>query len=115
MDPPQIEGAGHLVGYLFQVGPSTAGEVVTFQEIQSWASQTGYVLNAWEVETLRRLSAAYLTEYSDAADEHRPPPSIPVDFEPNHENVAAKLAGILDQFERQDASMGLGEKAGEAR
>lgn len=111
MDPPEIEGAGHLVGYLFQVGPSTAGEVVTFQEIQSWAVQTGHVLNAWEVETLRRLSAAYLAEFSDAADEHRPPPSRSVDQPINHDDIAAKLAGILDQFERQDASMGLGEKA----
>lgn len=97
--------------HLFQVGPVTAGEALTFQEIEAWCRTTGVVLNAWEAETLRHLSGAYLAERSDAADEHRPPPTAPPEGFLSAPDVAARLSRILDQFERQDAQMGLGELA----
>lgn len=59
---------------MFEVGPATAGEVLTFQEIAAWSAQVGVALDAWETQVLRRLSAAYLGELYAAEDENRPPP-----------------------------------------
>ena len=113
LELPHVDAGAHLADYLFDVGPAEGGEVLTFQEIEAWGRATGIVLDAWESETLRRLSAAYLAERMDAADEHRPPPTMG-EIERPAADVASKLASILDQFERQDAQMGVGEKAARA-
>ena len=69
--PPET---AYLVDYLMTVGPASAGEVLTFLEIQAWRRETGRVLDAWEVETLQKLSRVYLSEYYQASDRDRPPP-----------------------------------------
>lgn len=89
--------------------------MLTFQEIESWARQTGRILTGWEVETLRKLSNAYLAESQDAGDETKPPPWMPADKMVNRDVVADRLSAILDQFEAQDATMGLGERARQAQ
>lgn len=91
---------------LFDVGPSTAGEVVTFQEIAAWQSATGVRLDAWEAETLRRLSHAYLAEMVEAKDPARPPPYQDAPPPPPAE-VASKLEAMFDRLAAQDAKRGL--------
>lgn len=72
---PFIEPSlNHLIDYLFEVGPSTAGEVLSFQEIAAWSAATGRTLTPWEAVTLRRLSSAYLSEAHAASDPDRAPP-----------------------------------------
>lgn len=75
MELPSSGPAGHLVGYLFKVGPAIAGEVLTFTEIRNWTELTGVTLNAWEAETLRSLSSAYLSELEAAKSPARAAPS----------------------------------------
>lgn len=81
-DVPQLElpptGFGqHLVDYLFEVGPSCGGEPLTYSEVAAWQGITGVRLDAWEAETLRRLSVEYLNERDAAADPERPAPYLP--------------------------------------
>lgn len=77
LELPPLDTGDHLIKHLFDVGPSSAGEVLTFSEIRAWVDLTGHVLTAWEAETLRKLSAAYLGELQDAKAADRPPPFSP--------------------------------------
>lgn len=100
--PPEIDGGHHLIDYLFEAGPGMSGEALTFQEIGSWASQTGRVLDTWEPVALRRLSCAYLAELHAAEDPARPAPGVikpPV----SRKVISDQLGAIFDQMERQDA------------
>jgi hypothetical protein len=74
LELPTVDGAEHLIAYLFEVGPSEGGEVLTFSEMAAWSALTGRELSAWEAQTLRALSAAYLAELQDAEHPARPPP-----------------------------------------
>lgn len=106
---PPIGFGGHLVDLLFDVGPSSAGEVITFQEIVAWQRVTGVRLDAWEAETLRRLSHAYLAEIVEAKDPDRPAPYRDTPPPPPAE-VASKLEAMFDRLAAQDAKKGLGPK-----
>lgn len=77
LELPPLDGASHIITHLFTVGPSTGGEALSYAEIAAWIDLTGNVLTAWEVETLRRLSVAYLSEREEAKDPERPPPFSP--------------------------------------
>lgn len=83
--------------YLFEVGPSSGGEIITFQEMQAWQAMGGPRLDAWEAVTLRALSAAYLSEYSAASEPDRPPPYTPISAEPvDHKSISnARLEMFL--------------------
>lgn len=74
LDPPEVEAGDHLIKHLFTVGPSSAGEVLTFSEIAAWTTLTGVVVTAWEAETLRAMSAAYLGELDAAKEPGRAAP-----------------------------------------
>lgn len=74
---PEVEAGGHLIEYLFLAGPANAGEALGFQDIAAWCDMTGYALTAWEAQTLRGLSQAYMGEYHAASDPKRPAPYIP--------------------------------------
>ena len=60
----------HIVGYLFDMGPVSAGGMsgapLTYLEIQAWQQCSGVELDAWEARTLRRLSGEYLSESARA-------------------------------------------------
>ena len=75
---PPVETAQHLLGYLFEVGPSMPGGMssvpITHQEIAAWCELTGITLGPWESRTLRRLSREYVGELNEATDPKRPAP-----------------------------------------
>jgi hypothetical protein len=77
LEMPPVDAGNHLLKHLFDVGPSSGGEVLTYTEIANWIALTGNVLTAWEAETLRKLSVAYLNERDLAKDPERPAPYLP--------------------------------------
>lgn len=77
LDLPLIDAGEHLITYLFDVGPSVGGEVLSYSEIAAWLSISGVVISPWEAETLRKLSAAYLAEREAAKSPDRPLPESP--------------------------------------
>lgn len=80
---PFVEpGLTHLIGHLFDVGPSEGGEVLTYQEIGAWMALTGQQLTGWEVSTLRSLSSTYLGEADAATAPDCPPPFVPTTVAP---------------------------------
>lgn len=107
---PEIEAWAYVVDYLFAVGPSTGGEVLTFQEIAAWSALTGRVLGAWEAETLKALSGAYLSEYHAAEDVNRPPPFRPAERVVPRAEVSSRLLAMYQAMAEQDAKSGLGAK-----
>lgn len=74
---PPMGMAGHLVGYLFEVGPVGYGAMgpvpLSHSELAAWQGNTGIELSAWEAKALRRLSMDYLSA-SNAAQEPDCPP-----------------------------------------
>lgn len=87
--------------YLFEVGPGTGDGALTFQEIAAWCSLTGRELEPWEVQTLRRMSSAYLSEATEATDPKRPAPAWYGEA-PAKEVVAKTLLETLTRMEEQD-------------
>jgi hypothetical protein len=75
----------------------TAGETITYQEIRAWADLTGAVLNGWESEALRTLSAAYAAEFQAARDPKRAAPYSPPhgQAKPSREEVQARLKAMF--------------------
>lgn len=71
-------GARYLVGYLFEIGPTESigmgAAPLSHRELEAWQHNTGIALSAWEVRTLKRLSADYLGEAQQATARDRPPP-----------------------------------------
>lgn len=105
LELPPVDAAGHLIGYLFEVGPSSAGEMITFQELEAWQNATGTRLTSWEAITLRKLSGAYLGELQAAEDPKRPAPYLQSVVK-SREVVAGQLKSIFDRFEQQDIKAG---------
>lgn len=95
---PPAGVAGHLVDYLFEVGPTEAGEVLTFREIEAWSRMTGYTLASWEAVFLRRLSGAYASELQAAEDPARPPPYMSATVEAVDHQAVSKAR--LEMFMR---------------
>jgi len=60
--------AEYLAGFLFEIGPTMGGHTITHSEIESWQQNTGVQLNAWESETIRRLSGAYIKQSEDSTE-----------------------------------------------
>lgn len=90
-----------MVNYLFEVGPSTGEGPVTHLEIAAWCALTGRELEPWEVQALRRMSGAYLSEATEATDPKRPAPAW-VGESPSREVVANTIESILTRMEEQD-------------
>lgn len=74
---PPMGAAGHLVGYLFEVGPVGYGAMgpvpLSHSELAAWQANTGIELNAWEARALRRLSMDYLAASNAATAPDCPP------------------------------------------
>lgn len=97
---PDPGPARHLVGYLFDAGPTGAGAmgpvVITHGELAAWQANTGIELAAWEAKALRRLSADYLTASQEAAAVDCPPYYTPPELATaNREAVAHKVGAIF--------------------
>lgn len=69
--------AAHLIGYLFEAGPTSPGamgaHVLGHVDLAAWQANTGIALQAWEAKGLRRLSAEYLSASHDATEPDCPP------------------------------------------
>lgn len=107
LDLPPADFGGQLVDHLFDVGPSAAGEALTFQEIAAWSAATGIALDAWEASTLKLLSCAYLAELDAASDPSRPPPAS-VRPKKTRAEVSSTIREIFERLAAQDEARGLG-------
>lgn len=101
---PPIEAGEHLIDYLFKVGPSAAGETLTFQELAAWCAMTGHHLTAWEAATLRQLSGAYLGEYEAAANAKRPAPYQTAERVISREEVSNRILAAFKQLAGGDGA-----------
>lgn len=77
---PPLDCFAYLPDYLFEVGPGQSGgmgpAVLSHTELAAWQANTGIVLDAWEVRTLRTLSSVYLHSASEAEDGACKPPFV---------------------------------------
>lgn len=75
---PEIEEGAQVIEYLQEVGPTLPGamgpEPVTFAEIDAWSRTTGYDPTAWEAQTIRRLSRAFVSQYAKSKETNSPAP-----------------------------------------
>ena len=101
---PPVHAGHHLLGYLWEVGPTMpAGMVqgpVTQQELAAWQVNTGIQLQAWEARALRTLSVAYLGAWSDAQAPDAPPPWRPEPSAQQLNTVADTLRDRLRKWAR---------------
>lgn len=97
---PDVEHADHLIGYLFEVGPTMPAGMgagpVSFLEIDAWSTLTGTPLSSWESLALREMSCAYVAMQERAKDRNCPNPwrSAPADPQ-----------DVADEMDRQFARM----------
>lgn len=104
---PEVLGADYLVSLLNEVGPvDTNGMGVTpvgWTEMFHWIELTGLELSPWECLTIRELSQAYATEYSQSSDKNRPPPFSPeVISQTQRDKVSNMLGAFLRSFKKEN-------------
>lgn len=91
---PPAGPAAHLIGYLFEAGPTGPGAmgatVLSHVDIAAWQANTGTALQAWEAKALRRLSAEYLAAGHDANDHDCPPFWAPADAMAEQRDTVAR-------------------------
>ena len=96
---PPIEGAEHLIGYLWEVGPLASGAAaqapVSFTEIRAWQDLSGIDLMPWEARFLRRLSFDYLTELHQAEKPDCKAPWQPTDYVPDFKAVSKSMRSAI--------------------
>lgn len=82
--PELPDGAEYLVSLFHSAGTATQTGMglvpLSWQEIEAWVRCTGIeeMVTPWELETVRRMSEAYASEYSQAYDPKRKQPYQPV-------------------------------------
>lgn len=85
----------YLADYLWDAGPTLPGGMghvpLTHSEIKAWQDNTGTELTCWEAQTLRRLSAEYLTESQAAEAPDCPAPWSSAPTEETREDVSKKV------------------------
>lgn len=102
LDLPKVpQAAEHLIGYLFEVGPTVGEHAVTFTEIRNWSEATGTALNEFQATMLKTLSREFLSMKIEAAQDSCPAPVRPVEktseeaLAEKREKIAAGLKGFL--------------------
>lgn len=94
---PEIAAGAHLVGYLYEIGPTLSGGMgdiaITHTELRAWQDNVGIELQPWEVQLLRTLSAAYLDQLHKATDPNCKPPFGQLYRAPN---LSKKIDDALD-------------------
>lgn len=77
-DLPEIEAGEHVLGYLFDAGPSMSAGFgpapLSHAEIKSWQHNSGVQLVPWEAQLVRMLSMHYVAELQRAEKPDCPPP-----------------------------------------
>lgn len=73
-DMPEVAGAEWLIGWLFEAGPTSRGDMgirgLSWLELQAWRELSETWADAWEMRTLHKLSAAYASAYSESEKPH---------------------------------------------
>lgn len=94
-DMPPAGAAAHLVGILFEVGPTTpAGEgraPIAWTDIEAWQRCTGRPLSSWEARIVRRLSAEYVSGLGEFSDPAAPAPYMSAPTTASRARVAQQL------------------------
>ena len=92
---PLITTHENLIEYLMDAGPvlrsAQGAAALTHSEIRAWMANVGQRLTAWETQTLRILSAAYLQQALEAQAPDCPPPWQEAATEETREHVAKKV------------------------
>lgn len=75
---PPIEVGEHLLGYLYECGPTLVAGMgegpLTHSEIEAWQRNSGVDLEPWEAQFMRRLSIEYLSQsHKSSVDNCQPP------------------------------------------
>jgi hypothetical protein len=96
---PLVISGHHLVGYLYEFGPTIAGQPVPFQEIDSWARTTRRRIDGWEAATLRQMSVAYAVQAQRSRD-----PDCPSPLEEKQDTPAQKGAKLVEKFKALNSS-----------
>lgn len=87
-DLPPVRAAEHLLGYLFDAGPTAYGGAITHGELWFWQKNIGIEIEPWEVRMLRRLSNDYLVMAHEATRADCP---VPWSLESDLNATAKKL------------------------
>lgn len=74
--------------------------VISYSELKAWQDCTGIVLQPWEGQILRRLSADYIAETRKAEKPDCPPPFGSPELEFDRDVVGKKIANALKAFAR---------------
>lgn len=102
--PPLLAGE-HVIGHLFDAGPvlhTGMGPVpLSWSELATWQTVTGIELTPWEAQTVRRLSAEYVTTQQAAEDPGMPPPYMTAPTADQRARVAADLRSVLGGMARK--------------
>lgn len=53
--------AFYILDYLFELGITLGEHAITHSELRAWMDNTGIDLSAWESQTIKKLSEAYLS------------------------------------------------------
>jgi hypothetical protein len=105
--PEIAEGAEYLVSFFHSAGAATRTGMgltpLSWMEIEAWVRCNALedVVTPWELQVIRRLSEAYVTEYALASDPKRKMPYQPVVEEVDREAVAQKVSSVLSGFKRR--------------
>lgn len=91
--PPLCHYAQWLVEAFQESGKASAGEVLSYAAISSWADIWGLSLTPWEAETIRILSGSYMSAYrASDEDKNTPPPNMTVEGEKQRAQQASQAA-----------------------
>ncbi len=97
---PPLEGGGHLLDALFEIGPVMGGGMgpapLSHAEIESWIRLTGTPLQPWEARCIRRLSVDYVNQsQASTARDCKPPWQAP-DQKPVVSDTQAALRALAN-------------------
>jgi hypothetical protein len=97
---PDITGVGHLIDYLYDMGPTLSGAAgpipLTHEEMEAWQRNSGVELGPWESSLLRRLSIEYLDSAQAAKNENCPSPLDPPELtEDQRETISNKVTNVF--------------------
>jgi len=97
---PPLDGVAHLLGYLYELGPTMAAGMgagpITYSEIRAWMESVGVDLQPWEVRILRRLSLIYLNESHKAEKRDCPAPWRAPDAKPPVTDAQAAIRALAN-------------------
>lgn len=96
---PPLEWGGHLVSFLWEVGPVGSGGMgpvpITFGELADWQRACGPELPRWQILALRKLSIAYVAEQHRAGRHDAPAPWTDAERPPRDNSAIARHVRAL--------------------